>query len=264
MDATVLPATLPSDIRLMNATANVLIALGIAGLAAMTLLWLARQPVFALKGVIIEGDVARNSVSTIRANAAPHLSGTFLTMDLATARRAFESVPWVREAQVRRVWPNRIAVKLVEYQPVALWGDDADKLVDKHGDVFEANIGDVEDDNLPTLDGPDGTAPHVLSLFGRIRPVFEPLGAHVESLSLSGRGSWHVGLDTGAEVEVGRGTDDEVIARTQRFVGSVTQVTSHYQRPLESADLRHREGYAVRLKGVTTSSPEPAKKPAKK
>jgi cell division protein FtsQ len=260
MDAT-LPNVLPGDIRLMNATANVLMALGVAALVAMALVWLARQPVFALKGVLIEGDVARNSVSTIRANAAPHLSGTFLTMDLTTARRAFESVPWVREAQVRRIWPNRIAVRLVEYQPVALWGHDADKLVDRHGDVFEANIGDVEDDNLPTLDGPDGGAPHMLALMARLAPVFEPLGGHVDTLTMSGRGSWHVALDNGAEIELGRGSDDEVLARTQRFVATLTQVTSHFQRPLESADLRHRDGYAVRLKGITTSGPD---KPAKK
>ncbi|MBS0447993.1 MAG: cell division protein FtsQ/DivIB [Proteobacteria bacterium] len=261
MDAT-LPTVLPGDIRLMNATANVLMALGVAGLVAMAAVWLARQPIFALKGVLIEGDVARNSISTIRANAAPHLSGTFLTLDLATARRAFESVPWVREAQVRRVWPNRIAVKLVEYQPVALWGHDADKLVDRHGDVFEANIGDVEDDNLPTLDGPDGSAPHMLAMRALLAPVFEPLGGgRIDTLELSGRGSWHATLDNGAEIEIGRGTDDEVVARSRRFVGTLTQVTSHFQRPLESADLRHRDGYAVRLKGITTGGND---KPAKK
>jgi len=32
----------------------------------------------------------------------------------------------------------------------------------------------------------------------------------------------------------------------------VRQVTSRYQRPLEYADLRHTDGYAVRLKGVST------------
>ena len=30
------------------------------------------------------------------------------------------------------------------------------------------------------------------------------------------------------------------------------QVTSRYQRPLEYADLRHTDGYAVRLRGIST------------
>jgi cell division protein FtsQ len=32
-------------------------------------------------------------------------------------------------------------------------------------------------------------------------------------------------------------------------------VISRYQRPLEYADLRHNDGYAVRLKGITTVIP---------
>jgi cell division protein FtsQ len=30
-------------------------------------------------------------------------------------------------------------------------------------------------------------------------------------------------------------------------------VLARYQRPLEYADLRHNDGYAVRLKGITTT-----------
>ena len=57
---------LPGDIRLMNATANVLMALGLAAVIAMALVWLARQPVFALKGVLIEGDELAGWVATAR------------------------------------------------------------------------------------------------------------------------------------------------------------------------------------------------------
>ena len=35
--------------------------------------------------------------------------------------------------------------------------------------------------------------------------------------TLSGRGSWRVELDSGASVELGRGSEDEVVARTERF-----------------------------------------------
>ena len=258
------PLALPADIRLMNATAAMLAAIGVAALAGMLLMWVLRQPVFAVRSIGIEGDLARNSVLTIRANAAPRLAGNFFTLDLGAARRAFESVPWVRRAVVKRVWPNRLVVRLEEHRPVALWADPAsadvrgadaasDKLVNSHGEVFEANLGDVEDDALPTLRGPDGTAPHMLALLGRLQPVFDPLDEHIETLELSGRGSWRVELDSGAQVELGRGEDDAVIERTTVFAATLTQVTQRYQRPLQYADLRHSEGYAVRLKGVSTS-----------
>jgi cell division protein FtsQ len=252
------PAPPPPDVRLMNVTASALAILATLLLAAAALLWLARQPFFAIRTITVDGDVARNSVSTIRANAAPRLAGNFMTLDLGAVRRAFESVPWVRHAVVQRVWPNRLRVRLEEHRPVALWnsGDAAgEKLVNSFGEVFEANVGDVEDDALPTLDGPDGSSAHMLTMLDKLGPVFAPLETRVDSLELSSRGSWQATLDGGAVVEIGRGNDDEVLVRTSRFVSTIRQVTSHYQRPLEYADLRHPDGYAVRLKGISTTLP---------
>jgi hypothetical protein len=131
-------------------------------LAGAALLWLARQPLFAIRVITIDGDVGRNSVSTIRANAAPRLAGNFMTLDLRAVRRAFESVPWVRHAVVQKVWPNRLRVRLEEHRPVALWGGGepgSEKLVNSFGEVFEANVGDVEDETLPTLEGPTAARP---------------------------------------------------------------------------------------------------------
>jgi cell division protein FtsQ len=254
-----------ADVRLMNATAVVLGTVAAALVVATAILWLARQPFFAIRAITVEGDVARNSVSTIRANALPKLAGNFLTIDLAAAKRAFESVPWVRVAVVRRVWPNRLRVRLEEHRPVALWGaESGEKLVNSFGEVFEANVGDVEDDALPTLSGPSGSSAHVLAMLGRFDAGFAPLGARVDELAYSGRGSWQATLDSGAVVELGRGSDDDVLARAGRFVATVGQVTSRYHRPLEYADLRHSDGYAVRLKGVSTTTDATSDKSTKK
>jgi len=254
---------LPMDVRLMNSTANVLFWLLALGVLALLLSWAVRQPVFAIRAIRVEGDVSRNSASTIRANALPKLAGNFFTMDLKQGQKAFESVPWVRQAVLRRAWPNRLDVQLEEYRPVALWGqgDESSKLVSRLGEVFDANLGDVEDDHLPTLQGPEGSAPQVLGMLRRLMPVLAKLDAQIDELSLSGRGSWHVELDTGAELELGRGTDDEVLARTERFVDTVTQVVSKYKRPLEYADLRHNEGYALRLQGISTTVTAPTAAP---
>ena len=264
--AALAPPEVPGDIRLMNLTALLLGVIGAVAIAAAGVIWLTQLRAFAVKSIRIDGDLAHNSVLTIRANAMPKLAGNFFTLDLVAGRRAFESVPWVRQAIVQRVWPNRLAVHLEEHRAVALWidaarGDEAaDKLVNSYGEVFEANVGDVEDDALPTLLGPDGSSAHALTMLGRVETALAPLAARVEQLSLSGRGSWQATLDSGAVVELGRGSDDEVIARAGRFVVTLPQVTGRYQRPLAYADLRHTDGYAVRLKGVSTTADKPNKK----
>ena len=248
---------LPVDVRLMNAIAAIVFALALVALAARGLVWAAQRPQFQFADVKLEGDLQRNSVTTVRANAMPHLVGSFFTMDLARTRAAFEQVPWVRHAVVKRVWPNQLVVSLEEHQPVALWeGDEnSDKMVNSHGEVFEANVGDVEDDSLPQFAGPDGTSAQVLDMYRRLQPMFATMDVEMTALRLSGRGSWHVDLDDGAEVELGRGTPDEVAERTQRFIRTVPQVLHKFNNaPLESADLRHAEGYAVKLKGLSVNA----------
>jgi cell division protein FtsQ len=254
----------PVDVRLMNAIAVVVFTLALAALLARGVMWAANRPQFQFGDIRLEGDLQRNSVTTVRANAMPHLAGNFFTMDLGRTRAAFEQVPWVRHAVVRRVWPNQLVVALEEHQPVALWeGDEnSDKMVNSHGEVFEANVGDVEDDSLPQFGGPDGTSAQVLEMYRRLQPMFASMDAEVTALRLSGRGSWKVDLDNGATVELGRGTQEEVMERTARFVRTVPQVLQKFHAPLESADLRHAEGYAVKLKGLSVAADAKQSQPA--
>ncbi|MCY7314291.1 MAG: cell division protein FtsQ/DivIB [Rubrivivax sp.] len=249
----------PGDVRLMNAVADTVFVLAAAAAVVAAVLWLMRSPLFPIRGIQLDGELARNSVPTIRANAAPRLAGNFFSVDLQAGRRAFEAVPWVRRAVVRRVWPDRLAVRLEEHQAAALWdasGDDNGnelRLVNRQGEVFDANVGDVEDDGLPTLAGPDGSAAAMLALVQRLQPVLAGQGMVITRLHLSGRGSWRAELDSGAAIELGRGTEEELMARSERFVRTLTAATERWHAPLVSADLRHAGGYAVRLRGVGTT-----------
>jgi cell division protein FtsQ len=215
-----------------------------------------RSPLLPIKGIQLDGDLLRNSVPTIRANAAPRLAGNFFSVDLQAGRKAFESVPWVRRAVVRRVWPDRLVVRLEEHKAAALWeteeGDD--RIVNTFGEVFDANVGDVEDESLPTFAGPGGTAAQMLAFYRRLQPVLARSDMVIERLHLSGRGSWRANLDSGAALELGRGSDVEVAERTERFVRTLAAATAQWRAPLEYADLRHADGYALRLRGVSTSA----------
>ncbi len=261
---TATPAGLPLDVRLMGAAANLLTLVAVLALLVFGVMTFVRQPWFALQGIRVEGEVDRSNEATLRANVAARLAGNFFTLDLNTARQVFETAPWVRRAIVSREWPNRLTVRLEEHVPAAVWlpegsGDAAaDTLVNTHGEVFQTNVGEVEDDSLPTLSGPKGSSASMLDLLRLLSPVFDRLGTAIDTLTLSGRGSWRVALANGAKVEIGRGSNAELIARSERFVATLGDVTARYERPLQYADLRHRDGYAVRLRGITTLS-EPKK-----
>lgn len=246
----------PLDVKLMNLTASVLF-LAFASLGAVAAArWVARLPLFDISAVAVVGDVSHNNAVTLRANVAPRMSGTFFSVDLGRVRAAFESAPWVRQAIVHRQFPNRLQVVLQEHQAVAYWGSDADsRLINSYGEVFEANLGELEQEGLPRLMGPEGQSTEVLAMFRAVSPLFAEMDMVVDQFELSARGSWRVRLETGASIEMGRGTEAEVVARAHRFLKTLTQVTSKYGRQvaaLEAADLRHDNGYAIRLRGVST------------
>jgi cell division protein FtsQ len=248
-----------AEVRLLNGVALAVYALAAVALVAAGLAWLARSAGFPVRAIQIDGEVQRSSLATLRAHALPRLTGNFFSLDLDEARAAFESAPWVRRAVVRRVWPDRLSVRLEEHRAVALWRgpDGNERLVNEQGEVFEANVGDVDDDTLPLLEGPPGSAPRLRQVLARLQPVLTRHGREIELLRLSSRGSWRAELDGEARVEIGRGTDDEIVARTERFLATFTQVTGHFRAPLLHADLRHVDGYAVRLRNVTTPTPAP-------
>ena len=247
------PPPVPLDIRLMNNASALLLAV-FGGLALAALLgWFGRQPVFSLKAIRIDNELLHNNAVTLRANVAPKLAGNFFSVDLARTRAAFESIPWVRHAVVRREFPDRLRVLVQEHQAVAFWGAEADsRLINSYGEVFEVNQGDVESDDLPLLNGPQGQAALVLQGYRLVAPLVEKLDSSLSLLELTGRGTWRARLESGAVIEMGLGSPADIQARMQRFVATVTQTSSKFGRDLESADLRYENGYALKLRGVTT------------
>ena len=174
----------------MNATAALLAALGVLALGVVAALWMARQPVFALRAIRVEGDVARNSAATIRAAAMPRLAGNFFARPEERARGLRVGALGAR-AVVQRIWPNRLAVRLEEHRAAALWATEEgeDKLVNSFGEVFDANPGDVEDDELPMLSGPEGKARRACSGSTSACSRVAPLQMGIAELDMSGRGS---------------------------------------------------------------------------
>lgn len=257
----------PLDVRLMNLMATLLFTGCVLFALAGGVHWALRHPAFSIARIVVQGELTHNNAVTLRANVAPQISGNFFTVNLQSVRRAFEQVPWVRRAEVQREFPRTLRVQLQEHHAAAHWGGESGTaMVNSMGEVFESNGLDAEFDGLLRLDGPPGTSPQLLSMAQALAPIFEPLGLGITELSLSGRGGWQVTLGEAAVVELGGGTPPEVVARTQQFAHTLTRVAAEFGRradALESADLRHTGGYALRLRGVTTVAAQAAQRPGR-
>lgn len=254
-------------LRLMRAFERAALALALVLLVGAGVVWALRQPVFDLHWVQVEGEVAHVNAPSVRANVLPRLRGNVFKLDLGQTQAAFEALPWVRRAVVHRVLPDGLRVQLQAHHAAAFWGAEGDaQLVNSLGEVFVANIGELEREDLPRLNGPAGQSAAVLAGWRALQPVFAPLGLQVSSLEVNPRGSWRAQLSSGAELTLGAGDAPELVGRAQRFAASVTQASAQFGRGVanvESADLRYAEGYALRLQGVRPLPPKSPNNPSK-
>lgn len=254
---------LPADVRLMNmAAAGLLLLFVLLGLLGSAW-WLLRHPAFSLQAITVQGEVERNNAFVFRTQVVPKLEGNFFTINLNQTRQAFEAVPWVRAAVVHREFPNRLRTVLSEHRPLAVWGEaGANTLVNQQGHVFEASLEDADAERLPRMKGPEGESLTVARMYAALQPRFQALDMDIELLEWTPRGSWRLETKQAAVIELGRGTNEQLLHRVDVFLATLAQVTASYGRSpvsLISADLRHKDGYALRLQGVTTLDSKPLK-----
>jgi cell division protein FtsQ len=243
------------DVRALNATTNTLLGLLALSVLASAVWWVAQRPMFTLKVIRIEGvegsELRRVNPLTVRSAAVPRIKGNFFTANLDSVRLAFESVPWVRKAAVRREWPNQLTVTIEEHQPLGIWGEDG-KLLSVKGDVFTANLAEAEEDGeLPEFAGPEGSEKEVLARFRELQSWFAPVKLAPESVQLSGRYAWTVRMNNGMTVELGREqTRTTLKDRVDRLVGIYPQLMARLQDGIDSVDMRYPNGLALKADGL--------------
>jgi len=242
------------DAKMLNVIANALFGVFALALLAGGLWWVAQKPMFALKAIHIHGteksELRHVNALTVRSAALPRIKGNFFTADLDSVRAAFEMVPWVRRAAVRREWPNRLIVSIEEHQPLGTWRDDG-RLVSAKGDVFTANMAEAEEDGeLLKFSGPDGSEKKMVARYEELRAGFAKLNLAPEALQLTDRYAWSVKLNNGTTVEFGREQNSTSTEMMDRLVNIYPQLASRLSNRIESIDMRYPNGLALKASGM--------------
>jgi cell division protein FtsQ len=243
------------DVRMLNTTTNALLGILVLSLLASGTWWVAHRPMFTLKTIRVEGvgEIALRHVnaSTVRTTAVPRIKGNFFTANLDTVRVAFEAVPWVRKASVRREWPNKLIVTVEEHEPLGTWGEDG-RLLSVKGDVFTANLAEAEEDHeLAEFAGPEGSEKEVVARYRELQSLFKPVSLSPDAVRLSSRYAWSVKLNNGMTVELGREASSTTLKdRVDRLVKIYPQLVTRLQDRIESVDMRYPNGLALKATGL--------------
>lgn len=218
------------------------VGLVLAGLFGWLWATLADPRTLPLKTMTVEGVFKHLDAKQVRDQAASHLAGNFFTVKVAEVQTAIEALPWVRAAQVRRVWPDALHIVVIEQTAISTWGDAA--LLNDAGEVFTPPPASYPA-LLPALQGPAGAGPQVAAAYRDMGNMLAPLQVRIARLSLDERRAWQLELDNGMQVVLGRG---EPYGRLLRFVRFYRRALHGQEAAVERVDLRYSNGFAVRWK----------------
>lgn len=230
----------------LAAAAVVVLGAGRAADAVMHL------PVFDFSTLEVEGDVARVPVERVKQAVEPVIRGNFFTEDLDEVRRAAETVPWVKRAVVRRVWPDGLRIAVETYSAFAVYEDG--RLVDPDGVLFSANPDERDNpsDLLPNFYGPAGQTAQIARYYREFSRALSSIGATVTDVACSDRGGWSLVMASGdipaTRVELGRedaGTN--IVAKVADLAAAYPRVVELMDGPPASIDLRYDRAFAATL-----------------
>ena len=221
------------------------------------LLWLSQRPVFILRQIWVEpiaGETLNHiKKSLVKQQVLETVQGNFFSVKLEGVKRGFESMPWVRHANVRRVWPNGLMISIEEQKPFGTWsGTQSNQLMNTHGELFTGRVSEVSDIvTLIDFEGPEDSSQEVMRLYKKANTWFKAWDADVKSLSLSERYAWHVKLSNGMKIEFGREEEssDKTLTedRIARLFKYWPQVQEKWVNQIDAIDLRYVNGFAVHV-----------------
>ncbi|MDR2186636.1 MAG: cell division protein FtsQ/DivIB [Azonexus sp.] len=236
--------------HLLNAAADLLMLAAAAAALAAGAVWLARVPALPVERVDFTAPLDNTRREEVERVLQPVLRGNFFSINLEAVRGALERLPWVRQTQVRRVWPARLEITVEEHRAAARWGEGKGELVNSYGEVFTAMAAEDQLAALPLLHGPSGTAPEVLTRYGELSEQFARVGEKPAQLLLTPRLAWQLKLASGILVKMGREQAKAPLSeRLRRFLEVWPETVGQPGERPEMIDLRYPNGFAMRLAG---------------
>ena len=193
-----------------------------------------------IKTIEIQSSLEKVNKTEIKTIAQNYMHGGFFTVDLEAFENQLNDIPWVYRATIKRQWPNKLVINLVEQQPYFRWGKQ--HLINKYAQIFYVdNLDDYL--HLPLLEGVLGREKVIIDLYYRYQKDFERVGSKIISLKEDARYDKEIRLADGILINVGR---EQTEQQMRRCLHSLAMFTKAEREAIASIDLRHSNGFAVR------------------
>jgi cell division protein FtsQ len=195
---------------------------------------------FAINNVKVSGNAETSEIDILERIG---LDGTtsLMALDVAKTREALKTLPWILDAEVRKIYPDTVEIKLQEKVAFGIWQHDNQlELIEKDGKAI-AKLRDNKFANLPLFVGQDAGrgAEEIMSDLERWPAVKVRVKALVR---VAGR-RWDLKLDNGVVIKLPERDMDRAMAELDDF-DAKHQVL---ERDILAIDLRLADRTTVQL-----------------
>ncbi|MCU0753836.1 MAG: FtsQ-type POTRA domain-containing protein [Xanthomonadales bacterium] len=238
-----------------------LLTVGLAVVLTLPMLRMGAEPggVFAVEQLRISRKLRHVEPVAVRDAVADLLAPGFLLVDLGAVRARVLEMPHVSDVRVRRVYPGRIAIDIVESEVVARLEDG--RLLAGDGREIPADALNVEPD-VPVVVAVAEDREAVLAFYRWAQAELSGLGLDIVRLELGQGGGLELTLSDQVRVRVGIGGTEIWQPRWQRFILSHEELRLKAgQRPIAQIDLRYPNGMAVGWIGDSSGPAVAARRP---
>lgn len=203
---------------------------------------------FVVEQIDVMGE-GRLNERDIRMAAQIQRGSYFFGVDLDAARDRTESLPWVERAVVRRLWPNRIVVQVVETTPYALWQNEGQLhlLADTGEAIIPVSAAQSIPEGLKVYVGK--SAPEEAKAIEAAISPYGEIWTRVESLVRYPSGRWDLHLRNKTVVKL---PTDQIEAALQRLA-ALDRETFILSRDVGSIDMRLSDRIGLMAKPATIS-----------
>lgn len=219
--------------------ALVLLLGGMLALAGWGLSLLRDPATLPISRIQIMGNVAYLDEAMLREAVTRLDLRGFFSIDIVAVKQQVEALPWVASASVRRIWPDALAITVVEQKPLARWSGGG--LVNEAGQAFAPPPRSYPD-GLPLFEGPAAMLPAMGEAYRLAGGLLARAGLSIRGLRMDSRRALSLRLDKGFELMLGR---EHTAARLRRFIRVYDSVLAARTAEIVRVDLRYSHGMAV-------------------
>tara|TARA_R110002072_G_scaffold90500_3_gene202387 strand:+ start:15642 stop:16430 length:789 start_codon:yes stop_codon:yes gene_type:complete len=199
----------------------------------------------------VAGEFKYQSPEGLKRHISHFIGQGFLSADLEDMKRYIESLPWVYQATVSRVWPGEIKVRVEEQVAVSYWNSSG--FINEGGELFVPN--EVTHNlQLPMLryvnSSNDVERLGMYQLFNYIQKELSVFELKATILEQEARGTWELTLSNGIGVVLGhvdqsadgRKALDDKLERVGKLLSSKSDLSPE---KINKLDTRYPNGIAV-------------------